>query len=176
MIINFILDIIPDLAFFLTVFVGYILQIIGLIFKNHFLIIPGLITVFCRLFVNINSLFYYYIFWLEEKHEEVADEEEEEYRKDMFLDIIILIVYCLISFYYIVLAMVWYNKLSTKYHLELRAKRFGEPALNYASLSNSDYDCENENGIVENHDEITITNEAYNELYAATLETNSSLK
>lgn len=171
-ILNIILisDHVSEVIFALLLIVGYILQIIGLIVKNHFLIIPGLLAVLARSITNLEYLYYYFKFLNENNFNSPEEEEENNY---FYLGFIYAIIYCLISVYYIVLSMVWYHKISAKYHLELRAKRFGEPALNYATLADVDRNYENEN--VENDNEITIVNEAYNELYVATVEADDAL-
>lgn len=127
-----------------SLFIAFVLQLTGLITRNHFLVLPYLMYAAIRVFTVTLAIV-----------EAIMHFGWEIFEMFEFYSIVL---YILVSFYYVGLASIWYHRFSTKYHLDLRAKRFGEPALNYAALANGgDDSVSGDNGEIKQN-EIIVDN------------------
>lgn len=108
------------MAFFFILSIPSILHFIGLYKKNHFLLIPYVITTaFLRIPLVILLLFCLIVLTNSSEH----------------IETYIFIAYLFASTYFLITNIILYNKLSSKYNLELRASRMGEPIMKYSELN-----------------------------------------
>lgn len=125
-----------------------ILQLIGLIRKNRFFIIPSIICIFLR--VTVLSVLVCFSLY------------NHGWSSIEYFEFYMFVAYIIINYYYIGLSIYWYRKLSEIYNLEIHTTRFGESALNYASLE-EDERAQNKN----NHAQKSEVHELDNILLAS---------
>lgn len=98
-----------------------ILQFIGVIIKNHFLIMPYILTSICRT-VAISIFFYMSVVIAGSTHLPTA------------LEFILFMTFGFFAVYGIIINIVLYRKLRAKYILEFRANKMAEPSMKYSEL------------------------------------------
>lgn len=108
-----------------------IMQLIGLLRKNHFLLIPYILTTTTKILYAVSIIYILFIF----TGFHIIREKQFYF----------ILFYIFATIYFIIANCILYMKFSKKYNLELRASKLSEPAMTYSELVD---DCDGASSIV----------------------------